>query len=406
MDGSSFRVNQLYDFTTIDSPTGTEIQMTLTNHASDWLSTAEGDTWQLEFPQAPFSGTGYANMTEPFPFEAAIELRDATGSGVILLQSADFNPLRVSLSISGELWADLAGGDFVEIGTARMDAHFTFTPVMVDWMWPLSAGDSWTYEMGATAFGSLTVNMFGVVITYPIDGTTVMLMLATVAPDLHVDVVQLNGPTTMRHTYNHECQWYGYKEMRDIGNAGITVNQLLWEITDCEFTPCPTATPTPTPTMATSTPAPPTETPPPPTATPQPPTATPVPPTATPGTVTPEPTADIRCDLILNQTLFRPNDTFLLECRNVNTGPSMTVEQYILLDIFGEYWFWPGWTQAVDFRQADLPARSDSSSEILRFVWPDTAGAMSGIRFWAAFLAPASATVIGEYDMVEWGFTE
>jgi len=163
------------------------------------------------------------------------------------------------------------------------------------------------------------------------------------------------------------------------------------------------------PTEIPPTEIPPTETAVPPTNTPVPPTNTPVPPTDTPvpPTETPEPTpGDIICDLILNQTLFHPNDTFLLECRKVNPGPVVTVEHYILLEVLGQFWFWPSWTQDLDFQLADLPPASDETEEILTFTWPTGAGSFDGIRFWAAYLAPSSATIVGLYDMVEWGYAE
>ena len=81
------------------------------------------------------------------------------------------------------------------------------------------------------------------------------------------------------------------------------------------------------------------------------------------------------------------------------------MDEYILLDVEGQYWFWPGWTPEVDMRQTELAGLSWTSETILEFEWPEGEfGVYSGIRLWGAFLYPGAMTIAGQFDMVEFGY--
>jgi len=176
------------------------------------------------------------------------------------------------------------------------------------------------------------------------------------------------------------------------------------------LTPSPTVTPTPVPTetpLPTDTPLPtetpvPTDTPPPATSTPTP--TEPPDPTETPfPTSTPIP-GDPEIDLVINQEMFRAGDQFLLTCRTSNPGPAIELEQYILLDVWGSYYFWPTWTEDLDFVFRSFPRGFDETETILEFSWPEGAGSAQDIRFWAAYLLPQTAELSGNYDMLTFGF--
>ncbi|MBN2056923.1 hypothetical protein JW905_18500, partial [bacterium] len=170
------------------------------------------------------------------------------------------------------------------------------------------------------------------------------------------------------------------------------------------LTPTSTRTPTisPTPTVTptrTATPTP-TDTPPP-TAT-EAPTLTPsaVPtliPTEAPATVTPirsvtpEPTGTppaipISVDIHTNQELFHAWDHFILILDSLNGGPTLTGREFIILDVYGSYWYAPDWTQNLDFTQKSYIRNENNHDIILDFWWPAGTGAASGIMFWSAVL--------------------
>jgi len=173
-------------------------------------------------------------------------------------------------------------------------------------------------------------------------------------------------------------------------------------------TEIPTDTPSPDPT---ETPVPPTLTP---TASP---TATPTteptaPPTESPTPVlteTPEPEPSptpgaVVLDLILNSDYFRPNDLFELLYSIVNPGPALEVELYIILDVYGIYFFYPTWTQDLDNELVDLPAYDSTTETVLSFTWPAGAGSANDIMFWGGMLEPGTVNLVGDIDYVSFGW--
>ncbi|MBN1550784.1 hypothetical protein JW979_04930 [bacterium] len=175
------------------------------------------------------------------------------------------------------------------------------------------------------------------------------------------------------------------------------------------FTPVPptdTPVPTETPIPPTDTPIP-TETPIPPTNTPRP-THTPVEPTPTTAPNTPTPTegpTTIVMDLEISDTSFQAGDHFLLTRRAINPGPEVTLEEWIILDVYGMYWFYPRWMMTPDYVLTTLPGYSDETMTIMDFNWPEgNFGTVSGLYFWGAFLDPNTSQIVGSYDFVEFGY--
>lgn len=120
-----------------------------------------------------------------------------------------------------------------------------------------------------------------------------------------------------------------------------------------------------------------------PTASPSP-TATPVPePTSTP-TVT----VDYEFNLSLSGDFFTTGDEFLLEASCTN--PWQTLEKlslYIILDVYGVYYFHPSWTTEPDRAEIDLP-HGMTSLTILHFTWPDVSGHAEDLALWGGVVTP------------------
>jgi hypothetical protein len=138
-------------------------------------------------------------------------------------------------------------------------------------------------------------------------------------------------------------------------------------------------------------------------------TPTPLPePTAT---ATPEPTTTplpdrFTVNLLLNKLEFHPGDLFDLLLQAYNPGPALMADHYVILDAFGEYYIWPSWTTYppnIDFRTAQVETGLNNTS-ILRFIWPQTQGSADGLVFWAALCRSGTFEILGEVNMVVWGF--
>ena len=109
-------------------------------------------------------------------------------------------------------------------------------------------------------------------------------------------------------------------------------------------------------------------------------TATPIPPTPTPST-SPTPTPAVPWyDLIMPDTSIQPGETFLLRILggNPSVAPPLPIDEYLVLDILGEYWFAPGWAHELDKWTYTLAPGEMFDVDFLTFPWPTGAGTANG----------------------------
>ena len=111
----------------------------------------------------------------------------------------------------------------------------------------------------------------------------------------------------------------------------------------------------------------------------------------------------VAVDLLLNGNVFRSNDLFSLKMRLANSGPAISVEEYVILDVVSNYWFWPRWTDTVDNRTETLET-GITEETLMEFTWPADTGFATGILFYAGLLAPGGSELLGPYDWVSFDF--
>ncbi len=123
-------------------------------------------------------------------------------------------------------------------------------------------------------------------------------------------------------------------------------------------------------------------------------------PTPTPSPYSGEPGVD----LMLNAEVFYETDRFLLEIDylNPNAAP-VQADVYLILDVYGVYWFWPSWTHEIDSASRSMPPRNATREILLDFIWPPYNGTFDGVTLWAAALVPGTSNLIGRYDHVTFG---
>jgi hypothetical protein len=108
--------------------------------------------------------------------------------------------------------------------------------------------------------------------------------------------------------------------------------------------------------------------------------------------------------LELNMALFHPGDMFELRKVVVNSdADDALVDEFIVLEIGGQYWYWPSWGQTVDFRAATYLGGDRAEEEVLSFIWPSVSGPIDA-RFWYALLDPSMSYLMAEYDLIEWRY--
>jgi len=80
------------------------------------------------------------------------------------------------------------------------------------------------------------------------------------------------------------------------------------------------------------------------------------------------------------------------------------VKLFVVLDVFGDYFFYPSWSETVDFETRILPEASSTTIDLLEFLWPSGAGGADGLRFWAAVTLQGTTELAAEVDSTEFGF--
>jgi hypothetical protein len=131
-------------------------------------------------------------------------------------------------------------------------------------------------------------------------------------------------------------------------------------------------------------------------------------PTPTPNNdPTPPPAPDFKLKMKLNQTVFRPGDPFSLVVTIGKPDSQSYFDQplCVILDLYGDYFFYPLWDRFFDYALVDLTIFIESF-RILQFDWPDVTGHADGIVFHAAVLGSDMMSVAGNVDSVEFGWTD
>lgn len=107
-------------------------------------------------------------------------------------------------------------------------------------------------------------------------------------------------------------------------------------------------------------------------------------------------------ELSLSGNVFEAGDPFELDLHLAGSG-GVTADIFVILDVYGMYWFWPGWTETADF-VTDTPAAGVTSINLFNFTWPAVSGSAAGLYFWAGAVASGSAELTGDIDWVEFGY--
>ncbi len=105
--------------------------------------------------------------------------------------------------------------------------------------------------------------------------------------------------------------------------------------------------------------------------------------------------------------MFRPADRCALDAvvRSASE-PIDSTPIVCVLDVLGEYWFWPDWGHAFAFGRVSASPGYHVVSLLQEFAWPDTGSdAFTGIVFWAAMTNEEFTEILGgEQGLGRWEF--
>jgi hypothetical protein len=115
------------------------------------------------------------------------------------------------------------------------------------------------------------------------------------------------------------------------------------------------------------------------------------PPTPTP------PLEDLALDITTYTDYFVAGQVFQLDIivQN-NTGVDQVTDLFVVLEAWGEYYFWPRWTQTMTSRRRSYYP-GENWEQLLNFVWPAGTGRGQGLVFHAALCTPGTLEVLS-YD--------
>ena len=105
---------------------------------------------------------------------------------------------------------------------------------------------------------------------------------------------------------------------------------------------------------------------------------------------------------------FNTGDTFYLNTQIWNPGvsPEEAAALFVFLDVYGSYFFWPGWSDTPDFEYINLREGAQNLSILPAFDWPADTGTVDGIGIFAAMTNHSLTELYGSYDYVEFGWSE
>ncbi len=333
------------------------------------------EVYNIGFSNCGVSGTGTIDIGLG---DIPIELRNGVVNGHMYCRTEDISPVLFLISAQGELWGNLGGG-FVEIGTLTMnDVQMEFCPYMQDFVWPLYAGATWDMNFTMYITGDVTAETTLGDFSFPLDesqsfsfsGGCTGMETVNGCESYKIVMNSNQGPGQLVHYYCPEdILWYALKTISDLyfegdGDDYFDLQELTWNVTDAYHASQPTPTPTSTPTDCT-----------------------------------------VAVDLDISQDTFYPGDLFLLTAYISNEGPDTYDDQpfAVVLDVYGTYFFYPGWTGMFDYTLIDLGIET-RELEILNFTWPQEPSSGSGIIFYGAVLTNDFLNILGEFDMVVFGW--
>ena len=385
--GYSWAIETLLDVNMKDPDSTDQIDMIIEDDAPDYICQSidmrrltRGEMREYEVYRLGYSGTvtgtGTADV-DIFDTEIPLELRNGNQTGEMWVDTTTLGTVYNSRFITGDLWAYYL---FTWRQVGRLEISFTeeYQPARDCIRFPVEVGNQWQDSVSLFVYGRYFVtydvgsgeetqeHVFDDIVQFDMSYHVTATETYKTWPVYRIEGTDPGWEGSLLARYAPDARNYAFFSMTDLEmpEHGLLIRELRMDLHDFDLTPFPTPTPSPTPDPSQS------------------------------GTT-----------LHLNAGVFLKGDTFRLSRTLVNAGGSIVVDEYIILDVYGSYWFWPEWGTAASCRQRTLGSMSIYPDEVvLTFVWPDVEGSAENLRFWSAMLDHATQELFGTYDMVAWGY--
>lgn len=111
---------------------------------------------------------------------------------------------------------------------------------------------------------------------------------------------------------------------------------------------------------------------------------------------------------MLDDADLEAGDTFHLHYYLAADTAVLNADVWILLDVYGDYWFYPDWlhvSDGVDFKEGvNVMPGSMYTETVLNFPWPAQAGNAEGLYFWGAAFFTGTFDIYGDFESIPWGY--
>ncbi|MBN1296947.1 dockerin type I repeat-containing protein [bacterium] len=209
----------------------------------------------------PFSGSiegeGTYHITEPFPMDVPVELRNGILSGEWWIDVVTMATIYHHRSIQGELWADVLGS-WTEVGTVDLMVSEEYEPGRLWADFPLEVGNGWLQDITFFTYGNYMVDgeilgqpfheedAFNESFTYQLDVDVVSEETAYGYMTYRMEGVETGSSGAILTHYGPVPKALVYDALSNFGGSGsVQVDAITKTLTGYHLEPGP-ATPTPT----------------------------------------------------------------------------------------------------------------------------------------------------------------
>ena len=102
---------------------------------------------------------------------------------------------------------------------------------------------------------------------------------------------------------------------------------------------------------------------------------------------------------------FKNGDKVILSVYiNNSFNVDKSLNTYVILDVYGNYYFAPSWSKEIDFYNFDVKANDSYSLTVLDFTFPEVEEHYNGLYFYSACTFPGTYILASNIDSVEFCF--
>jgi len=102
-------------------------------------------------------------------------------------------------------------------------------------------------------------------------------------------------------------------------------------------------------------------------------------------------------DIDVNDPEILAGDTCHVTLKLFNPGTTRSVNTFIAMEAYGDWFFGPGWTTEATFYPMDIESGTTTLDVFPAFEWPSGAGA-GHVTFWSVMLDGGTGNMLGNYD--------